>query len=69
MVDRRRPNGDGGYHGQIDDFAVYSPQNSMMYLVPIADVTCTTVGRLRIAPPRNGQTRGVRWARYYELRA
>jgi hypothetical protein len=69
VMDLRRPNDDGGYHGQIDAFAVYCPQNGIVYLVPIAHVTCTTVGRLRVEPPRNGQTRGVRWARDYELRA
>lgn len=67
VMDVRRPNGDGGYHGQIDAFAVYCPQNRQIYLVPIDDLACLTSGTLRIDPPRNGQTRGIRWARDYLL--
>jgi hypothetical protein len=48
IQDIRRPAGDGGYHGQIDSFAVYCPQNRKVYLIPIADVPCLTLGTLRL---------------------
>jgi len=67
VADTRRPNGDGGYHGQIEAFAVYCPQNGKTYFVPIAEVPGPTVARLRVEPPLNGQTHGIRWGRDYEL--
>ena len=69
VADLRRPLGDGGYHGQIEAFAVYCPQTGSAYLVPINDVPGPTMARLRLDPTRNGQIRGVRWARDYELTA
>ncbi len=38
VADIRRPLGDGGYHGQIEAFAVYCPQTNKSYLVPIEAV-------------------------------
>jgi hypothetical protein len=67
VTDMRRPNGDGGYHGQIDAFGVFCPQTGMSYLVPISDVACLTLARLRVDVPRNGQSHGIRWAEAYEL--
>jgi hypothetical protein len=67
VADLRRPNGDGGYGGQIDAFAVYCPQNGGVYLIPIEDITCVAEGCLRLDPPRNSQTRALRWARDYEI--
>jgi hypothetical protein len=67
VMDSRRPKGDGGYHGQIDAFGVYCPQNGRVYLVPIADVPCLTIAHLRIEPTKSGQMLGIRWARDYEL--
>ena len=69
VADLRRPLGDGGYHGQIEAFAVYCPQTGSAYLVPINDVPGPTMARLRLDPTRNGQIHGVRWARDYELTA
>lgn len=55
------------YRGTCDLFAVYCPDLEAVYLVPVDDVGAVEC-RLRLDPPRNGQERGVRWARDYELR-
>src|SRR5207302_1784915 len=46
IMDIRRPLGDGGYHGQIEAFAVYCPQTRQAYLVPIEAVPGPTLARL-----------------------
>ena len=54
------------YAGDIDVFMVFCPQNEKIYVVPIDDVSrgfCS----LRVDPPANGQQKGIRWARDYEL--
>jgi hypothetical protein len=53
------------YAGEIDSFAVYCPETSLVYHVPVADVG--TCGSLRVERPKNGQSRRIRWARPYEL--
>jgi hypothetical protein len=57
-----------GYVGQVDLFGVSCPEVNKCYLVPveIAPATCCS---LRIAPVKNGQQRGIRWAADYEIRA
>jgi hypothetical protein len=67
ITDARRPLGDGGYAGQIDAFAVYCPELSVAYLVPIEALPSRFFGYLRVQPPLNGQTRCIRWARDFEL--
>jgi hypothetical protein len=67
ITDARRPLGDGGYAGQIDAFAVYSPQLTRAFLVPIGALTSTNYGYLRVEPPLNGQVRNIRWAKDYEI--
>jgi PD-(D/E)XK endonuclease len=57
----RRP-----YHGEVDCFAVYSPANRGLYVVPCAETTPGEV-TLRITPPANGQSERVRWACDYVL--
>jgi hypothetical protein len=54
------------YDGQIDEFGVYAPDLEVVYLVPI-DAVPTRACFLRIAPTRNGQRSGVRWAVDFEL--
>ncbi len=54
------------YRGQIDYFAVYSPDTRKVYLVPIEHVPVTE-GRLRLEPTKNGQEKNIRWAQDYEL--
>jgi hypothetical protein len=54
------------YDGEVDEFGVYSPDTGLTYLVPFADVP-TRACSLRLAPTRNGQAIGIRWAGDYEL--
>jgi hypothetical protein len=55
------------YHGEIDPFGVYSPDLKLALLVPIdglGDQACS----LRLDPPANNQSRGVRYAADYLIR-
>lgn len=54
------------YDGEVDAFGVYSPTTGLVYLVP-AEGLPRRVCHLRLAPARNGQTRGLRWADDYLL--
>ena len=55
------------YHGQIDFFAVYCPQTSGVYLIPIEDLNVIAKGALRVERPRNNQKRGIRSAAAYQI--
>jgi hypothetical protein len=55
------------YEGQIDLFAVYCPQTSGVYLVPIEDLPMKTAAYLRVDPPRNNQRQRIRFAADYEV--
>jgi hypothetical protein len=55
------------YSGEIDLFAVYCPQTSGVYLLPIEDVPTQTYAHLRVEPSRNNQHRYVRLASRYEI--
>ena len=66
-ADARRPNG-VPYHGQIDAFGVYCPQNQEVYFVPIADLDgINSEVSLRLIPARSGQEIGIRYASVYIL--
>ena len=54
------------YQGDVDLFGVYCPDTSQVYLVPIDDVPDKGAS-LRVVPPRNGQARGIRWAKDYVI--
>src|SRR5207248_2619165 len=54
------------YRGQIEYFAVYSPETKRVYLVPVDHVPLTE-GKLRLEPTKNNQEKLVRWAKNYEL--
>jgi hypothetical protein len=54
------------YRGDVDFFGVYCPGTEEVYLVPIGDVP-EKAASLRVVPPRNGQIRGVRWAKDYVI--
>jgi hypothetical protein len=54
------------YRGDVDLFGVFCPDTEQVYLVPIADVP-EKAASLRVVPPKNGQTRGVRWAKDYVI--
>jgi hypothetical protein len=53
------------YSGQIDYFAVYCPETSGVYLVPIEDVAVRVQAALRVSPTLNSQRQGVRLASPY----
>ena len=55
------------YQGEIDLFAVYCPETSGVYLVPIDHVQTQSSARLRVDPSRNNQYRYVRYAAQYEI--
>jgi hypothetical protein len=55
------------YEGEIDYFAVYCPETSGVYLVPIEDLPLKSQGALRVAAPRNSQRRRIRLASDYEI--
>lgn len=54
------------YAGEIDFFGVYSPELEKAYLVPVDHVPADWC-YLRVAPTANNQTKGVRFAKDYEL--
>jgi hypothetical protein len=55
------------YLGQIEYFAIYCPETSGIYLIPIEDVTSRWTGTLRVTEARNGQKLRVRYAKDYEI--
>jgi hypothetical protein len=52
---------------EIDAIGLFSPDTDRCYLVPIAGIEGMRAIHLRLDPPGNGQSAGVRWARDYEL--
>jgi hypothetical protein len=54
------------YRDDVDVFGVYSPERDEVFLVPVSDVPARA-GYLRLRPTRNGQQKGIRWARDYLL--
>lgn len=52
---------------EIDAVAAYSETTDHCYLLPIADVAGRSAISLRLAPTRNNQAQGIRWADDYEL--
>jgi PD-(D/E)XK endonuclease len=55
------------YLGQIDYFGVYCPETGGAYLIPVEDAQVRAAGSLRLAPPRNGQRRRIRYAADYQI--
>ena len=55
------------YFGQVDYFAVYCPQTSGVYLVPIEALPTRVAAALRVDCPRNNQRRRIRYAADYEI--
>lgn len=55
-----------GYAGRADVFGVYCPSTGLVYIVPVADAPGAEC-HLRIAPARNAQEKGIRWARDFVL--
>ena len=55
------------YLGQIDEFAVYCPETNSVYLIPISEVQTRASAYLRVDPPRNSQTQGIRLASRFHV--
>ena len=54
------------YAGEIDYFGVYCADVDSAFLIPVGETSLLS-GTLRVVPPRNGQTKRVRWAERYFL--
>jgi len=55
------------YFGEVDFFAIHCGETGSVYLIPIEGLRIRRQGALRVAPARNGQRRGIRPARTYEI--
>jgi hypothetical protein len=55
------------YLGDVEEFAVFCPQLSAVYLVPVDDLPTKTAASLRVTPSRNNQRMRVRQAAEYEI--
>jgi hypothetical protein len=54
------------YTGEVEFFGVFCPDTDCTYLLPLSEMTVQQ-GMLRVEPARNGQVKGLRWARDYIL--
>ncbi len=52
---------------EVDAVAAYAPKARRCYLLPIDEVTSHRGVHLRLAPAKNNQAQGIRWARDYEF--
>jgi hypothetical protein len=55
------------YHGEIDYFGVYCPDNGAVYLIPFDAAPNHSSATLRVEPSLNGQASGIRYAADYEI--
>ncbi len=55
--------------GEFDAFALYCPDVDQCYLLPAAEFVAQRQVHLRLAPSRNNQAAGIRWAARYEFGA
>lgn len=55
-----------GYHGQVELFAVYSPDLDKVYLVPVGDFG-SGGAHLRLLPAKNNQKKRAKFASEYEF--
>ena len=54
------------YHGDVDSFIVYCPDNEGLYYVPIDDVGTSEMW-IRVEEAKNGQTNGINFAEEYRF--
>ncbi|HXX77095.1 MAG TPA: group I intron-associated PD-(D/E)XK endonuclease [Ktedonobacteraceae bacterium] len=54
------------YRGDVEYFAVYSPDTDKVYLIPI-DHVGTAHASLRLIPAKSSNQHGIRMAQDYEL--
>ena len=52
---------------EIDAVGAYSPELNRSFLVPVEEISGMRAIHLRLAPTRNNQARGIRWADDYAL--
>jgi PD-(D/E)XK nuclease superfamily protein len=55
------------YRGQVDCFAVFCPETTGVYLVPIEGLPARSAAHLRFDATRNNQRAGIRFAADYEI--
>jgi hypothetical protein len=55
------------YHGEIEYFGVYCPDNGAVYLIPFEAAPNRSSAALRVDASRNGQTKRIRFAADYEI--
>lgn len=55
------------YHGEIDYFGVYCPDNGAVYLIPFDAAPNRSSAALRVEPSLNGQEKRIRHAADYEI--
>lgn len=63
---RRGGNTKADYEGDIDFFVTSKNLGSTTYLIPIEEAAANEMS-LRITSPKNNQTKGINWAREYEM--
>lgn len=54
------------YKGQVEFFAIYVPELDKIYVVPV-DQVGVKEANLRLDPTKQGQAKGVRWAKDFEF--
>jgi len=54
------------YCGEVDLFMVYCPDNEGIYRVPMGKISKTQTS-LRVEPVKNGQSKGILWAKDFEI--
>jgi len=63
----------GGYvrtsytQSEVDAIAAYSPELHRGFLIPISEASGRRSIHLRLAPTKNNQAEGIKWARDYEF--
>jgi len=55
------------YRGQVDAFGVYCPDNEKVYIISIDALPLVREAKLRLAQPKNSQSKGIRWAAEFEV--
>jgi ArsR family transcriptional regulator, arsenate/arsenite/antimonite-responsive transcriptional repressor len=54
------------YRNDADYFGIYCHERAEVYMIPVRDVP-TRVATLRLDPPKNGQSKKIRWAEPYRV--
>lgn len=56
-----------GYRDRADCFGVYSPDTEKVYMISVWDAPNASNMILRLTAPKNNQSKGVKWAKDYEI--